>query len=231
MVEVIAGQRDLSSELPPGWPGHLSRFWLPLGSRPHRGSFLFRHHWGGGGRRRGAGGCPGSAPCLPGPAAGLARLGPLVSRGAHALQATPAFLGPRKHFCSQGCNLRKPGMSLFADSPSQASTQTPAPPSIHTLCTCCRCVDVPRQELSGTQTPVCTHRYKVHAHSSTQLPHFLHVWLSADVFISTSFPTDTRSQLRSILGKEFLVCPWPITGKPFASANATRRARDLSLHW
>lgn len=24
MVEVISGQRDLSSELPPSWPGHLS---------------------------------------------------------------------------------------------------------------------------------------------------------------------------------------------------------------
>lgn len=24
MVEVISGQRDLSSELPPRWPGHLS---------------------------------------------------------------------------------------------------------------------------------------------------------------------------------------------------------------
>lgn len=106
MVEVILGQGDLSSELPPRWPGHLSWFWLSLGSRPQSGSFLFRHHFEGGReRRRGAGGCPGSAPCLPGPAAGLARLGPLVSRGAHTLQATPAFSGPRKHFCSQGCNL------------------------------------------------------------------------------------------------------------------------------
>lgn len=41
MVEVISGHRDLSSELPPCWPGHLSWFWLSLGSRPQSGSFLF----------------------------------------------------------------------------------------------------------------------------------------------------------------------------------------------
>lgn len=146
---------------------------------------------GGGGAPQGAGGCPGSEPCLPGPVAGLARLGPLDSRGAHTLQATPAFSGPRKHFCSQGCNLRKPGMSLFGESPSQASTQTPAPPSTHTSCTCCRWGDVLGQTLSGTQAPVCTHMYKVH----TQPSHFLHIWLSAGIFPLPS-PTDTHFQLK-----------------------------------
>lgn len=179
---------------------------------------------GGGGRRRGAGGCPGSEPCLPGPVAGLARLGPLDSRGAHTLQVTPAFSGPRKHFCSQGCNLRKPGMSLFGESPSQASTQTPAPPSTHTSCTCCRWGDVLGQTLSGTQAPMCTHMYKIHTHSHTtpSLP----AHLAKCRYIPTSVPHRHPFPTQAL---EFLVYSWPVTSKPFASENATRKARGLSL--
>ena len=73
---------------------------------------------------------------------------------------------------------------------------------------------------TNTRADTCI-RY---THRVTQPSYFLHIWLRADVF-----PLQTPIPNSSILGIEFLVYPRPVTSKPFASENATRKVRGLYL--